>query len=137
MELTPRVHGDHKVRLTIHFRVAELDHANGVRIGKDTLPSLRMREFATTTELHDGQTLAFSGLNQIHVETTNSGVPVASSIPYIGSAFKNVKEERNETAMFVLVRPEIVQPLTAAVRQCRRQPGSPRITTLQRINLER
>ena len=52
-----------------------------------------------------------------------SGVPVASSIPYIGSAFRNVKEERNETAMFVLVRPEIVQPLFG---ERRRRQDAPR-----------
>jgi len=114
VELTPQMQGDHMVRLSIHFRAADLDHANSVRIGKDTFPGLRVREFTTSTELNDGQTLAFSGLNQVRVETSNSGVPIASSIPYIGSAFKSVKEERNETAMFVLVRPEIVQSLPAA-----------------------
>ena len=73
--------------------------------------------------MRDGQTLTFTGLNQVHVETLESGVPIASSIPYIGSAFKNVKEERNETAMFVLVRPELPQPVgdadnsSAAARQ--------------------
>jgi len=115
VELTPRVQGDHMIRLSIHFRNADLDNANSVRIGKDTFPGLRVREFTTSTDLNNGQTLAFSGLNQVHVETTESGVPIASSIPYIGSAFKNVKEERNETAMFVLVRPEIVQSRAAAV----------------------
>ncbi len=51
-----------------------------------------------------------TGLNQVHIEEiTEASVPVASSIPYIGSAFKSVKEERNETALFVLVRPEILQ----------------------------
>ena len=42
-----------------------------------------------------------------------SSVPVVSSIPYIGSAFKSVREDRNELATFVLVRPEIVQPPNA------------------------
>jgi len=113
VELTPQMQGDHTVRLSIHFRTAELDRAISVRIGKDTVPGLLVREFMTSTELNIGQTLAFSGLNQVRVETSNSGVPIASSIPYIGSAFKSVKEERNEIAMFVLVRPEIVQALPA------------------------
>jgi pilus assembly protein CpaC len=114
VELTPQMQGDHTVCLSIHFRTAELDRAISVRIGKDTVPGLLVREFTTTTELNSGQTLAFSGLNQVRVEASNSGVPIASSIPYIGSAFKSVKEERNEIAMFVLVRPEIVQSLPAA-----------------------
>jgi pilus assembly protein CpaC len=114
VQLMPRLLADDTVRLTIHFRAADLDRANSAQIGKDTVPGLRVREFSTTAELHEGQTLAFSGLNQVRVETTESGVPVASSIPYIGSAFKNVKEERNEIAVFVLVRPEIVKPLSAA-----------------------
>jgi Flp pilus assembly secretin CpaC len=124
VELTPLVRGDRTMRLSVHFRVADLDYTNGVRIGKDTFPSLRVREFTAGTELNDGQTLAFSGLNQVHVEATESGVPVASSIPYIGSAFKSVKEERNEIAMFVLVRPEIVQSPTAAAGRADNAPDA-------------
>jgi pilus assembly protein CpaC len=113
VELTPKLRGDNTVHLSVHFRTAELDNSKAVQIGKDTVPGLHVREFTTSAELNNGQTLAFSGLNQVHVEMSESGVPIASSIPYIGSAFKNVKEERNETAMFVLVRPEIVQSSSA------------------------
>ncbi len=124
-ELTPSVLGNHRLRLSVYFRVAELDNVHVTHLGNETVPGLRTRDFHTVVEMHDGQTFAFTGLNQVHVETSESGVPIASSIPYIGSAFKNVKEERNETAMFVLVRPEIVQPADAAdnVPATVRQPG--------------
>jgi Flp pilus assembly secretin CpaC len=114
VELTPRTYGDRRVRLSIHFRAADLDHANGTQVGKQSVPGIRVREFTANAELGEGQTLAFSGLNQVHVETTESSVPIASSIPYVGAAFRSVKEERNETAMFVLVRPELVQPVDNA-----------------------
>ena len=60
VELTPQVQGDHTVRLSIHFRAADLDNAKAARIGKETVPGIRVREFTTSAELHDGQTLAFS-----------------------------------------------------------------------------
>jgi pilus assembly protein CpaC len=111
VEFTPSLIGDHRVRLSIHFRAAEIDNVNVTHVGKETVPGIRSREFQIVSEMREGQTLAFTGLNQVRTETINeSSVPVASSIPYIGSAFKSVKEERNETAMFVLVQTEIVQP---------------------------
>ena len=50
-------------------------------------------------------------------------MPVASSIPYIGSAFKNTKEERNELMTFVLVQPEIMQSGNADDAATARQTG--------------
>jgi Flp pilus assembly secretin CpaC len=114
VEFTPLVIGDHRVRLSIHFRAAEIDTVNVTHVGKETVPGIRVREFTTVAECNEGQMLTFTGLNTVHMETSVSGVPIASSIPYIGSAFKNVKEERNEMAMFVLVRPELVQPASDA-----------------------
>jgi type II secretory pathway component GspD/PulD (secretin) len=102
------------VRLSLRLRLSALDDAHSVHVGKETYPGLDSTEVVAVSELRDGQTVVLGGLNKVHVETTKTGVPVASSIPYIGSAFESVKEERNETAMFVLVRPEIVKPLPAA-----------------------
>jgi pilus assembly protein CpaC len=122
VQLTPQFQGDRTVRLSLHFQLSELDYTHSVRVGNETFPGLQIRELSTNAELRDGQTVVLGGLTQVRVETTNSGVPVASSIPYIGSAFKNVKEERNETAMFILVQPELVQPLAASAERAGKAP---------------
>ena len=82
----------------VHSRPAEIDNTNVTHVGKETVPgSCASTQFVgRDAELREGQTLAFTGLNQVRVEAvTESSVPVASSIPYIGSAFKSVKEEKN------------------------------------------
>ncbi len=85
-----------------------------MQVGKESYPGLTTIVAATSSEFNEGQTVVFGGLNQIRIEAANvSSVPVVSSIPYIGSAFKSVREDRNELATFVLVRPEIVQPPNA------------------------
>jgi Flp pilus assembly secretin CpaC len=109
VDLLAQVRGRHTIRLSVSFQQSELDHAKAVKVADTSVPGIQVREFTISRELKEGQTLAFSGLNQVHVETSESGIPIASSIPYVGSAFKSVKEERNEIAMFVLVRPEIVE----------------------------
>ncbi len=109
VELTPEVVGDRVVRLSMHCQLSELDYGHTVRVGKEAYPGLRVREFATNTELRDGQTLVFSGLNQVRVEATNHGLPYVGDVPYVGAVFRNVKEERNEMAMLILVRTEIVR----------------------------
>jgi Flp pilus assembly secretin CpaC len=123
VQLTPHVLGDHAVRLSLQLELSSLDYAHSVQVGKESYPGLDTNCVTTSLESQDGQTVVLGGLNQVRVETSQSGVPIASSIPYIGSAFKTVKEERNETAIFVLVRTEIAQPATANPPTTARQPN--------------
>jgi pilus assembly protein CpaC len=109
VQLTPRVLSDHRIRLSCQLELSNLDNVHSVHVGKETYPGLDTIRVETSGEFRDGQSVILGGLNTVHVETSQSGVPIASSIPYIGSAFTNVKEERNEITTFVLVRPEIAQ----------------------------
>jgi Flp pilus assembly secretin CpaC len=109
VQLTPHLISDHTVRLSLQLELSRLDPAHSVQLGKESYPGLDTTCATTTAECDNGQTVVLGGLSQIRVEAETSEVPIVSSIPYVGSAFKSVKEERNETAMFVLVRPEILQ----------------------------
>lgn len=117
VELTPEVLGD-TVHLAIHGRLAELDYGHMVRIGRQTLPGVRTREFTTRTELKSSQTLMIRGLTESRVEAINRGLPYVSEVPYVGAIFRRVEEQSNEIATLILVRPEIVQSsATATARQ--------------------
>ena len=111
VQLKPEVLADRTVRLAFRCRVSELDYANPTRIGKDTVPGIRSRDIATDANITSGRTLVLCGLVQSRVEAENSGVPWLSEIPYAGAAFRTVKERRNEVATFVLITPELVEPL--------------------------
>ena len=113
VELTPEVQGD-KVHLAFHGRMSELDYAHTMRVGKDTVPGMRICEFGTRAEFKSGQTLVLRGPAETHTEAESSGLPYISEIPYVGAAFRSTKETRNEVAMFILVRPEIVQTPAAS-----------------------
>jgi pilus assembly protein CpaC len=60
-----------------------------------------------------GQTLAIAGLVQTQIDSENGGIPWVSDLPYLGVAFRHVKEERNEVELLILVTPELIEPLDA------------------------
>lgn len=113
VQLTPEVLGD-RLRLAIHARLSELDYGHMVHVGKEDVPGVRTREFDTGVELNSGQTLAISGPPQVRAEAIAHGLPCISEIPYVGAVFRSVEEQRNEVALLILVRPEIVQSPTTA-----------------------
>jgi hypothetical protein len=57
-----------------------------------------------------GQTFAVTGLTQVRMETLARGLPYICEVPYLGAVFHHTEEQRNEVALLVLVRPEIVPP---------------------------
>jgi pilus assembly protein CpaC len=105
---------DGRIRLDVYCRLGEIEPSNGVRVGKETSPGLRVREFQTGVELQSGQTLLLTGLVQQREERREFGVPILSKVPYANRMFKNVGLGRDEIATLVLVRPEIVHPGAAA-----------------------
>ncbi|MHB8971135.1 MAG: type II and III secretion system protein family protein [Pirellulaceae bacterium] len=114
VELTPEVL-DEQVDLAIRGRLSELDYSHTMRVGNENLPGVRFLEFCTRTKLNSGQIGAMSGPVQVRVEAISRGVPYVSELPYFGALFRFVKEQRNEVAVLILVRPEIVSSSAKAV----------------------
>jgi Flp pilus assembly secretin CpaC len=115
VEVTPEVLGD-KVHLAIHARLADPDQGNVTSVGRQAAAGNRVLEFDTRAEFKSGQTLAFRGPTEVRVEAENRGLPWGSDVPYVGALLRSVKESRNELAIFILVRPEIVQPPSQSPR---------------------
>ena len=113
VDFVPIVLGNGKIRLEVRPRISELDYTNGTTIGGSEVPGIKMRETDTGVELMAGETLAIAGLVQTTVEAENKGLPWISELPYLGMAFRNVKEERNEVELLILVTPELVEAMSA------------------------
>jgi pilus assembly protein CpaC len=109
IEFRPEVLGN-RVHLEIRGKLCETDDQHSLQAGNQTVPGVRTREFATRTELESGQTFAVIGLTQVRMETIARGLPYICEVPYLGAVFHHVEEQRNEVALLVLVRPEIVSP---------------------------
>ncbi len=61
-----------------------------------------------------GQTLAIAGLVQTRIEaSSNPDCLGSASCPILGAAFRNVKENRNEIELLIMVTPELVEPMDA------------------------
>jgi pilus assembly protein CpaC len=90
-----------------------LDYANSVTINATTVPGIKSRDADTGVELGAGETLAIAGLVEIRSESENHGIPWLSELPYVGAAFRKVKETKNEIELLILVTPELVEGMSA------------------------
>lgn len=113
IDFVPIVLGNGMIRLEVRPRVSELDTTQSLTIGGTTVPGIKLREADTGVELRAGQTLAIAGLVQTRVEAENAGLPWISELPYIGTAFRSVRETRNEVELLIMVTPELVEAMDA------------------------
>ncbi len=113
VDFVPIVLGNGRVRLEVRPQVSEIDPARSVTINGTTVPGLRTRWVDTGVEMKAGQTLALAGLIQTQIESQNVGLPWLSDLPWLGAAFRRVREQNNEIELLILVTPEFVDALDA------------------------
>lgn len=109
LDFVPIVLGGARVRLDVRPRVSQIDPSLEVQ----GYPGLLERNADTGLELQSGQTMALAGLVQSRVESQNMGLPWISEVPYLGVAFRSVKEKINEVELLILVTPELVDAMDA------------------------
>jgi pilus assembly protein CpaC len=99
------------IRLQVQPLISELDSSTGTTIAGTTVPGIKSRDASTSVQMMAGQTLAIAGLVQTKIEAEKGGLPWVSDVPYLGAAFRHVKELRNEVELLILVTPELIEPL--------------------------
>jgi pilus assembly protein CpaC len=109
VDFVPIVLGNGRIHMEIRPEVSEIDGARSV----DGQPAFRNRRVDTSVEMEAGQTLAIAGLIQNRVESSRSGLPWVSELPYVGAAFRKDREEMNEVELLILVTPELVAGMDA------------------------
>ncbi len=119
IDFLPIVLGNGNIRLEVRPRISEIDDTRGVVLNSFSVPGLRVRTVDTAVELKAGQTLALAGLVQTRVEAQERALPFFGNLPYVGSAFRSVREEVNEIELLILVTPEFVDGMEPhEVPQC-------------------
>lgn len=111
VDFVPIVLGNGGIRLEVRPRVSEIDDSRSVVINNTSVPGLRVREVDTGVEMRAGQTLAIAGLVQTRTEAQVRGLPWVSDLPYVGAAFRKVREQTNEIELLVLVTPQLVEAM--------------------------
>ena len=114
MSFTPFITDKDRVRLQIQAEVSDRDPTLGSTIiAGSAVPTLVTRNFDTTVELREGQTLAVAGLIQNRLGANSSRVPFFGDLPLVGrlAAFDEIDSEEQE--LVILLTPKLVHPMEA------------------------
>ncbi|MER3416617.1 MAG: secretion system protein [Gemmataceae bacterium] len=112
LSFTPYVTDKDRIRLTIAAEVSTRDLQTGVTfIGSAAVPSLITRNFFTTVELREGQTLAVAGLIQTNIGADATRVPFFGDLPIVGRLAAFDRTTAGEQELIVLITPELVHPM--------------------------
>ena len=114
LDFTPFITDKDRIRLKIAAEVSDRDPTLGdTIIAGSEVPILVTRNFDTTVELREGQTLAVAGLIQNRLGANSSRVPFFGDLPLIGrlAAFDQINAEEQE--LVILVTPKLTHPMEA------------------------
>jgi pilus assembly protein CpaC len=117
LNFTPYVVDRDRVRLSVNAEVSTRDEALGTNIGGGAggtqVSGLSTRNFTTTVELREGQTLAVAGLIQNNFGSDTDRVPFWGDLPLIGPTGGFNRTSSGEQELVILITPELVHPLEA------------------------
>ncbi|MGF1632838.1 MAG: type II and III secretion system protein family protein [Phycisphaerae bacterium] len=116
LNFTPVVLGDGKIRLKVSPEVSDVDFTNAVRANGFLIPGRRTRRLTTTIELVEGQTFAVAGLLDNRVVASRDATPLLGDLPVLGTLFRSVRYQRQETELVVLVTPRLVSAMNPSER---------------------
>ena len=83
----PVITDNDRVRLQLSGTVSTLDNSLQANIGGANVPGTNTRNFFTTVELREGQTLALAGLISRSSQGNSSRVPLLGDVPGLGRLF--------------------------------------------------
>jgi general secretion pathway protein D len=72
-------------------------------------PVISTRAVQTQLLLKDGQTVIIGGLTDRQHESTQGGVPILSSIPFLGALFGHISRQTSETELFLFITPHVIR----------------------------
>lgn len=112
LQFTPNITDSDRIRLnllaTVSTRTESTTNINGANI-----TGLNTRNFQSTVELRDGQTIAIAGLIQTNLGAKSDRVPFLGDVPFLGRLFSSDQTSYDEQELIVLVTPYLVNPVEA------------------------
>jgi len=114
LSFQPVVLGDGGIRLRALQEVSQLSDSGAVTIGTVVVPALVSRRAETTLELKSGQSFAMAGLLQHTNTAVTSRLPGLGDLPVVGTLFRSVRYQEEETELVILVTASLVEPISTA-----------------------
>ncbi len=104
MKVTPSVTANREIRMDIEVERSSIQPLAAADLGF-TIP----KQITKSSQLvRDGETSAIGGLTTTTVTRTRSGIPLLSSLPFVGNLFSFTTNNENRKDLIVMVTPRIV-----------------------------
>lgn len=119
LQFTPSIVDRDRVRLAVNAEVSTRDEALGTSVGGNaaaggtSVSGISSRNFETTVELREGQSLCVAGLIQSNYGADSDRVPFWGDLPLIGHTGGFNRVSSGEQELVIIVTPELVHPLEA------------------------
>ena len=104
LQITPRVNPGGLVFMD----VAQELTVPGSTTATQPNPAISQRTLQTQIAVQSGQTVLLGGLIGENNSKGNTGVPLLSSIPWVGNLFKSTTNHRDRTEIIVLITPTVI-----------------------------
>ena len=111
LQFTPYITDRDRIRLQLNASVSTPAITTTQVSGAQVPSQIAQRQFSTTVELREGQTLTVAGLIQNNFSGTSKRIPLWGDLPIIGRTGGNDSLTSGEQELVVLVTPMLVHPL--------------------------
>lgn len=113
VDFEPTVIDSNIVSLKVKPELSRPDYENAVVLSGFRIPAFSMRRVETVVEMREGESLIIGGLKMETRAKVTSGIPFLMDIPVLGNLFKNVREQKSDQELVVMVTPRFVKPMSA------------------------
>lgn len=105
LEVVPLINSEKEVTLDI---LQKVDNVDGFTlVDSNRIPNIATRYIKTTVSAANCSTIVLGGLILDTNNRTQSGIPVLSRIPVIGSLFRQTVKNKDRRELIILMRPEV------------------------------
>ncbi len=109
LNFTPYILGRDRVRLMVSAEVSERDLTLGATIiNGSSVAAISTRNFQTTVEMQEGQTLAVAGLLQNRMAGNSARTPFLADIPIVNRLTGVDRVQSSEQELVILITPRLV-----------------------------
>jgi general secretion pathway protein D len=105
LRVRPVIHAGDRIDLEVS---QEISSAEPTTTGVTSSPTIRKRSIDTKLTVRDGATILLGGLISEDSSNSDSGVPGAKDVPFLGGLFKSQQKSRSRTELVMLITPYII-----------------------------